>query len=90
MKTTTINIKTTPEVKAGAQQVARELGFSLSSLINAYLRDLTRTKKVSFELPEIPNEATLQALKEAEEEPTSPTFTSASEAIDWLHNNDME
>jgi len=90
MKTTTINIKTTPEVKAEAQVVARELGFTLSSLINAYLRNLSRTRKVSFELPEIPNENTIRALQEAESEPTSPTFNSAKEAIEWLHNNDMD
>ena len=50
MKTAVINIKTDTEVKANAQKVASELGFSLSSLINGYLRQLVKTKTINFSL----------------------------------------
>lgn len=50
MQTVVINFKTEPVVKKRAQAVARELGFSLSSLLNAFLRQLIRDKTVNFEI----------------------------------------
>ena len=47
---TVINIKTKKEVKLRAQEVASELGLSLSAIINAYLRQLGRNKEVRFSL----------------------------------------
>lgn len=47
---TVINIKTKKEVKVRAQKVASELGLSLSSVINAYLRQLARNKEIRFSL----------------------------------------
>lgn len=48
MNTAVINIKTDPKVKREAQAVAERLGFSLSAVINAYLRALVRTRTVEF------------------------------------------
>ena len=47
---TVINIKTDKEVKKNAQKVAAALGFSLSAVINAYLRQFIRNKEVYFGL----------------------------------------
>ena len=44
MNTAVVNIKVDPKVKKQAKKVALELGFSLSALINAYLRQLIKTK----------------------------------------------
>ena len=41
-----IRINTTSELKQEAQEVVRELGFRLNSLINAYLKQLVRTGEV--------------------------------------------
>lgn len=83
MNTAVINIKTNPETKAQAKKVAAELGISLSSLVNAYLKQLIKTKTVTFsanELDEIPNARTRAILKQAEEDRKagkgSPLFTS--------------
>lgn len=46
MKTTVINVKTDKEVKKNAQRVAEELGLSLSTVINAYLRQFVRNKEI--------------------------------------------
>lgn len=46
--TTVINIKTKKEVKENAQKLAKEMGFSLSAVINAYLRQFIRNKEVHF------------------------------------------
>ena len=52
MKTAVLNIKIDPKVKKEAQKVADELGFSLSAIINASLKNLARTKTVSFSVLE--------------------------------------
>jgi len=67
MNTSVINIKTNPEVKASAQRVANDLGFSLSALINGYLKQLVKTKTAHFSLNEnTPSEYMLKALRESE------------------------
>lgn len=48
MKTAVLNIKIDPKVKNEAQKVADELGFTLSAIINALLKDLVRNKSISF------------------------------------------
>ena len=48
MKTAMINIKTNKEVKDEAQRLAEELGFSLSSLVTASLKQFIRTREVQF------------------------------------------
>ena len=47
-----INIKVDREVKEKAQEIARELGFSLSAIVNAYLKQFIRTREVHFSLVE--------------------------------------
>jgi len=89
MNTAIINIKINPKVKTQAQQVVEELGLSLSGVINAFLKQLVRTKSVSFTVSEEPTTHMLQALKESEEDVkagrVSPSFTNAKDAIGWLH-----
>ncbi len=90
MNTAVINIKTQPEVKAKAQEIAKEIGVSLSSLLNAYLRQFIKTKSITFSAreEEIPNARTVKALKKAEENykkgNTSPAFKTGEEAVKWL------
>jgi antitoxin component of RelBE/YafQ-DinJ toxin-antitoxin module len=45
---TVINIKADRDVKIGAQKLAKELGLSLSAVVNAYLKQFLRTKSVNF------------------------------------------
>ena len=47
---TLISIKADKEVKRNAQKVAENLGFTLSALINAYLKQFIRNKEVYFGL----------------------------------------
>lgn len=90
MNTSVINIKTSSDVKAKARQVADELGFNLSSLINAYLRQLIKTKTIFFSLTsEEPTEYFFSMLRESKEDVkegrVSPTFTNTTSAIAWLN-----
>jgi addiction module RelB/DinJ family antitoxin len=47
---TLINIKTDREVKISAQKLAKELGLSLSAVINAYLKQFVRSRAVDFSM----------------------------------------
>lgn len=72
-----INIKVEPKLKAEAQKVASGLGFSLSSLINGYLRQLIKTRTIYFSLrDEEPSEYLIKALRESEEERKTGRFKS--------------
>lgn len=48
MNTAVVNFKADPKIKKSAQAVVEHLGFSLSSVLNAYLRNLVRTRAVAF------------------------------------------
>ncbi len=52
MKTAILNIKIDPKVKRDASRVAEDLGFSLSTLVGASLKELVRSKTISFTLLE--------------------------------------
>ncbi len=89
MNTAAIYIKTQPEIKRRAQKVAGELGFSLSALMNAWLKQLIRTKAVNFSIrQEEPSDFLIRAIKQAEIDykkgNTSPAFKSSGEAVAWL------
>jgi len=48
MNTAGIYIKTQPEVKAKAQKIAKDLGLSLSALMNIWLIQFVKTRRVNF------------------------------------------
>ena len=83
-----INIKVEPRLKAKAQEVASDLGFSLSSLIKGYLRQLITTKTIHFSLQnEEPSEYLIKALRESEEQRKKGQFKSfkgADEAMGFI------
>lgn len=90
MQTTAIYVRTDPEIKAKAQKIAKELGFSLSSLMNGWLRQLIKTKTVTFSVTdEQPSQYLINAIKKARENRKkglgSPKFDNAKDAIAYLH-----
>ena len=91
MNTAVINIRTDLGLKSAAQKVAEELGFSISSLVNAYLKQLVKTKTVHFSEAEEPSDYLIELLKEAEEDRkagrVSPSFDNAKDAIEWLDSS---
>lgn len=88
MNTAVINIKTEPKVKSQAQKVAKELGFSLSSLVNAFLRQLVKTKRVTFGVDEEPSKHLISLMKKAKDNrkkgKASPVFENPEDAVKWL------
>lgn len=49
---TVISVKVDKEIKEQAKEVAKSAGISLSSLINAYLRQIVATRRIELYAPE--------------------------------------
>ena len=89
MNTAVINIKTQPEIKARVQKIAEELGLSLSAFVNGLLKQLVRTKSVTFNRrDETPNEYLRSVIHQAERNLKqgnhSPVFKTGEESVKWL------
>lgn len=52
MNNTVISVKIDKDVKASAQEVANSAGLTLSTLINAYLRQVVATRRIELYAPE--------------------------------------
>ena len=76
MNTAVINIKTDPKIKKQAQVIADELGLSLSTLVNTYLRQFVRTQKVELTLNEEPSDYLIKSLKQSKEDIKNGRVTS--------------
>jgi addiction module RelB/DinJ family antitoxin len=91
MNTASIFVKTDPRVKEEARKTAEELGFSLSSIINAFLRQFVKTKTINFSAlsEEEPSDYLIETIKKSEEDikqgRVSPDFHDTKEAIEWLN-----
>ena len=88
---TVINIKADKEVKKKAQGVAQELGFPLSTIINAYLKQFIRTKEVHFfvegELKPAVKKRLDRLQKDVKEgKNLSPRFSDVEDAISYLNS----
>ena len=86
---TMINIKTDKDIKIKAQNVAKELGLPLGTVLNAYLRDFIREKKVSFSAPHKMTPRLEKLISQVERDikagrNLSPVFTSADEIDRYL------
>lgn len=49
---TVISVKVDKDVKASAQEVAKSAGLTLSTLVNAYLRQVAATRRIELYAPE--------------------------------------
>ncbi len=88
MNTAVINIKTEKALKKQVQNIASDLGLSLSSLINVYLKQLVRTRKVELDLGEEPSNYLKSIIKQAEvnyrKKKASQVFRTGKDAVKWL------
>lgn len=65
METTNLNIRTDKEVKAAAELIFEELGLTMTTAINIFLRQTIRENGIPFELKlHIPNDVTAAAIAE--------------------------
>src|SRR3954465_4759867 len=89
MNTTTIHIKTDVKTRNDAKKVAEEFGFSLTSLVNALLRQIARNKTLNLNLEENPTPYMIKSLKKAEEDEKAGrviSFASGEEALEYVRS----
>ncbi len=87
MNTTTIHIKIDVKTRDAAKKVAEDFGFSLTSLVNALLKQVARTKRLALNLEEKPTPYMIESLKKSEEDVKAGrviSFKSGHEALDYL------
>ncbi len=91
MKTTVLNVKVKKDLKESAQEVARDLGLPLGTIINSYLRRLVDERRVEFVSHPMPNKETQKLLAEINKDIKEGKnlvgpFGSADEAIKFLNS----
>lgn len=88
MNTSVINIKIDPQVKKAAQKTAADLGLSLSSVINGYLREFIVKKSMTFSdirLEPTPHlEAILRKSQKDIKEGNVKSFDNPSSALSYI------
>lgn len=60
----TTSIKLDKETKQEAKKIFSELGISMGDAVNMFLKQVTLTKSIPFEI-KIPNDETIKAIEEA-------------------------
>ncbi|MBU1164397.1 type II toxin-antitoxin system RelB/DinJ family antitoxin [Patescibacteria group bacterium] len=86
---TIINIKSDRDIKEKAQKIAKNLGLPLSTLINAYLRQLIRNEEIHFSTApmmtkELEETITIAMQDLKAKKNVSPTFSSKKVMNDYL------
>lgn len=80
MATTNLNIRTDKAVKDQAEEIFNELGLSMTTAVNLFLRTSIREHGIPFALKlDVPNEATAAAIEEGKKlmaDPSAPRYTS--------------
>lgn len=65
MESTNLNIRTDKEIKVAAEKIFAELGLTMTTAVNIFLRQTIRENGIPFELKlNIPNDTTVAAIEE--------------------------
>ena len=83
MATTNLNIRTDKYIKDQAEQIFNELGLTMTTAVNIFLRTAVREHGIPFELKlETPNDTTEAAIEEGRrlmDDPSSPRYAGIEE-----------
>ncbi|MBW1939314.1 MAG: type II toxin-antitoxin system RelB/DinJ family antitoxin [Deltaproteobacteria bacterium] len=64
-KNTSVNVRTTEEIKKGAEVILSGLGLNMSSAVNLFLKQVINYRGIPFDL-RLPNKETLHAMDDIE------------------------
>ena len=64
-KNTNVNVRTTEEIKKGAEVILNGLGLNISSAVNLFLKQVINYRGIPFDL-RLPNKETLNAMDDIE------------------------
>ena len=83
MATTNLNIRTERIVKDQAEKIFNELGLTMTTAINIFLRTAIREHGIPFDLKlDVPNDTTAAAIEEGRKimaDPAAPRYSSMAE-----------
>ena len=68
-KLSTINVRIEPNVKKKAEKIFHTIGLSTAEAIRLFYKQVCLQQRIPFEL-KIPNEKTIQAMKDADDRKT--------------------
>lgn len=88
---TILNIKTDKKLKKEAQKTAEALGLPLSTVVNRYLKDFVRERRIEFAENLVPNVKTQRLLEKIEKDleggkNLSRAFSTAREMDAYLNS----
>lgn len=76
-ESTNINIRMDKDVKVAAERIFNELGFTMTTAINIFLRKAIQENGIPFDVKlNTPNEITLKAIEEGEALANNPSTES--------------
>lgn len=85
MSNTVISVRVDEEVKKSAQEVANSAGLTLGTLVNAYLRQVSATRRIELYAPEPMTPNLEKLISEVEQElksgETSKKFNNADDFL---------
>jgi addiction module RelB/DinJ family antitoxin len=85
MNTSAIKFRTQKRIKEQANKIVQNLGFSLEEILNAYLKQIIRTKAVYFSLQkEEPSEYLIRAIEKADQENKNGEYHSFDNVDDFI------
>lgn len=80
MTMTNLNIRTDKDIKDQAEEIFNELGMSMTTAVNIFLRTSIREHGIPFELKlDVPNDTTASAIQEGKKmmfDPSAPRYSS--------------
>ena len=84
-----ISLRVDDDVKRGAEQVLNDIGLSMATAINVFLRKVAREKRIPFELStDMPNAETIEAIQEVKRLKANPdlskTYTNIEQMMEEL------
>ena len=88
---TILNIKIDKSLKTDAKKAAEQIGIPLGTVVNAFLRQFARDKEITVSAAPRPSKRLREIIAEAERdvakgEHVSPIFSSAKDALKYLHS----
>lgn len=84
---TNLNIRTDKEVKENAEKIFSELGISMTTAVNMFLRQTIRFGGIPFELRVTPNAETIASIEEGRQlshDKSAKGYTDMESLIDAL------
>ena len=85
MDNAVLQIRISPKLKKQSMIVAENLGFTTSTLIKLFLAHVVKSRKIPFEIEEIPNAKFLKVMKQAELDHKNGNYYSFNDMDDAIN-----